>query len=119
MEALLIAFSLLVEADIEKMSDEAAVQKLLEILKASDPLVMTTRNGPMLLALLRRYGLVAPFCGQERLDTVDPRLACEMLVEFERFRAKVLRFYEKTQATYQPISCSPIPSNRKEASSND
>jgi len=90
-----MAFSLLVESDIEKMGDEAALKKLLELLHKQDLLIFSTRFGPLLLALLRWFGLAAPHHGQERLNQLEPELVCRVLVEYEKLKLKLVEYQAK------------------------
>lgn len=115
MEKLLLAFSLLTELEIESEGDDTkALRELLKILKESDDNVWTTRHGPRLLALLKIFGLIQPFEGQNRLDVLDPRLVCETLIAFEQFRREL--FLKHGHATYRFISCIGASSNQKEDS---
>ncbi len=89
MEKLLLAFSFLLEGDIEEMGDEVAIKRLLELLQRQDVSLIGTRDGPLFHALLMRFGLIHPYHGQERLDALEPEIVCRVLVEFEKLKLKL------------------------------
>jgi hypothetical protein len=86
----------MVESDIEKMGDEAALKKLLELLLKQDVLVFGTKDGPLFLALLRWFGLVAPHENQSRLELLEPELVCRILVEHEKLKLKLSKYQAKS-----------------------
>lgn len=86
MEALLLAFSSLCEPDIEKMGELAALTKLRDLLKDADAGILGTRRGPIFYALLKWFGLIHPFRGQERLDALPAEIVCETLAAWARFQ---------------------------------
>ena len=113
MEKLLHAFGFLSEIEIKSEGDDTkALRELLKILKEADDNVWTTRHGPRLLALLKIFGLIQPFEGQNRLDVLDPRLVCETLIAFEQFRREL--FLKHGRATYEAICCKAPISNKNE-----
>lgn len=95
MEKLLLVFSFLEECTLEMellKNNEDTLRELCRLLREADEQIWKTRHGPRLIALLRFFGILAPYKGQERLDDLDPRLICETLVEFERFRSRLVLF---------------------------
>jgi hypothetical protein len=72
-------------------SDEEAAVALVRLLELQNPLILLTGDGPKLWALLMRFGLVQPFLGQEKLDSLEPELACSVLVEFEKWKILAVR----------------------------
>lgn len=87
---LLQAFAFLAEADALNGGDEAALRRLLVLMDECDPWLLITRQGPETYALLRHFGLIAPHVGQERMEALDPELACRLLLSLERWRLSVL-----------------------------
>jgi hypothetical protein len=84
-------FAFMVEADIEKMGDRAAMTELLRLLERQDPFILLKKDAPMFWALIKRFGLVQPNQGRERMDALPAELVCKTIVAFERWRISVLR----------------------------
>lgn len=94
MEALLLTFSSLCEPDIEKMGELAALTQLRDLLKSANPGILGTWQGPIFHALLKWFGLIHPFRGQERLDALPAELVCETLAAWARFQRQILEHAE-------------------------
>lgn len=103
METLLLAFSLIAESDIEQMGDHEAISKLHTFLKRLDIKIIVTKNGPMFHALLKWFGLIAPYTGQQRLDQLDPVLVCKTLLEFEKLKHKIVKMNQ--QQNFKTKNC--------------
>jgi hypothetical protein len=88
-EALLNAFSFLMEGDVVDMGDDVAINRLYELLQRQDIQTCGTKDGPIFVALLRHFGMIAPYRGQERLDQLEPEIVCKTLVEFEKLKLKL------------------------------
>lgn len=103
---LLRAFAFLAEADALADGEERALNRLYDLLEARDPWLLITRRGPEAYALLRHFGLISPYAGQERFDLLDSELACKTLLAFHLWRESVLqladaeRHFANFSATY-------------------
>ncbi|MGK5089010.1 hypothetical protein WDW86_15745 [Bdellovibrionota bacterium FG-2] len=113
---LLKTFALMADGDIEQLGDEEALDVLLRLLERQDPFMLLTKDGPLLFALLRRFGLISPYNGQQRMDTLEPESVCRVLVEFEKWKVSVLKldqareFLAQAAIDYQDQSRARPPS---------
>ena len=87
-------FSLMVEPDIEKMGDKKAFKELQRLLDLEDPFILITKLGPMFFGLARRFGLISPFKGTEKMDLLNPEIVCRLLISWEKWRQSVLELDE-------------------------
>ncbi len=83
------------ELDIEKMGDEKALLLFLKLLERQDIYILSKKDGPMFHALARRFGLLPPYNLQNRLDYLDPQLACCVLIQWRLLQVKVKEYEQK------------------------
>ena len=95
MVKILLAFSALAETDIEKMGDAQALELFLELLERQDIFILGKKDGPMVHALARHFGLLRPYNLQNRLDYLDPQLACCVLIQWRLLQIKIKEYEQK------------------------
>ena len=91
---LLETFALMAELEIGNKSDQWALKELQRLLNLENPWVLIQKDGPMFFALAKKFGLVRPFTGAERMDALNPEPVCKMLASWEKFRLSVLELDE-------------------------
>lgn len=96
MERILLAFSFMADAEISSMGDKHALKSFLQLLERQDLFILSKKDGPMFYALSRHFGLLNPHSGQDRLDKLNPKLVCSVLIQWRLLQIKLQQYEQMT-----------------------
>lgn len=90
---LLNAFTMLVQSDVDKMTDAEALGELNRYLKLKNPFILMTKDGPMFNSLIRKFKLDKSTTVEDSClgfpDDLNPELVLETSMLWNKLKITV------------------------------